>query len=133
MASTLSWSGYSTGGGDISDSSDDDPFPTFLPLEQTLGYSAYESSAPDDPFSTSYLARLTIHQSIDTTTQIPPILPDNTLRLVDWSQTIPGISCFLLTESLIPSLKDVRIFLGDMPAKFAEGYRSVIVEAQGRQ
>lgn len=95
------------------------------------GYTAYESPSSDALYSADSLASLTIRDSIDLLTKFPPILPDKTLRVVGWSQNVPATDNFFLARHSIPSLKDVRQFLGDQPEKFAQGYRGVVVEAKG--
>ena len=143
MTLTLAWlvSGHSTGGGVASDTAaspgpgEEKPFPKFLPLERKLTYFSYESYPPDVLVSSGYLENLTIEQCAEAEKQIPlTTLANGTLRVVGWSQTVlkPKTGTFLLAGS-IPSLKDIRIFLGDQPEKFAEGYRSVIIEAHGTE
>jgi hypothetical protein len=107
---------------------DDKPFPIFTSV---LTYSSYESSSEEVTFSSAYLANLTIQQCVDSAAKIPPVLPDDTVRLIGWSRTVPDTNHFLLVEDSIPSLNDIRKFLGDQPAQFAQGYRGVVIEAQG--
>jgi len=82
-------------------------------------------------YSADSLASLTIRDSIDLLAKFPPILPDKTLHVVGWSHNVPAITDFFLTRHSIPSLKDVRQFLGDQLEKFSQGYRGVIIEAEG--
>ena len=62
---------------------------------------------------------------------IPLALPDNTVKLVGWSPEEPTTSQFLLADGKIPSLDDVRAFLSNQLIMFREGFRSVVIEAQG--
>jgi hypothetical protein len=120
----------SSGGSTSGDSSDeDDPFNVVQPM--TTSYTAYESSPADLLFSADSLASLTIRQSIDVFAKFPPVLREKTLRLVGWSQKIPPTDNFFLAGNSIPCLKDVRQFLGDQPEKFSQGYRGVVIEADG--
>ena len=63
---------------------------------------------------------------------IPPELPGGTVKIRGWSETEPTASHFLLVNNTIPSLGDVRTFLGDQPSKFGAGYRSVVLQAYGK-
>ena len=131
----ISWTGHRKAAGGrivISDSSDDDdPNDTGIVRPLTTSYTAYESSSSDVLFSADSLANLTIRESIDLLEKFPPVLRDKTLRLVGWSQNVPPTDNFFLASNSIPSLKDVRQFIGDQPEKFSQGCRGVVVEAQG--
>ena len=100
-----------------------------LPL--SMGFTAYESSPLDIAFSAGSLATLTIQESLDLLAKFPPVLPDKTLRVVGWSKAVPEADNFFLVNHSIPSLKDIRQFLGDGPETFAQGYHGVVVEVQG--
>jgi hypothetical protein len=62
---------------------------------------------------------------------IPLALPDGAVKLAGWSLDEPTTSQFLLVDGKIPSLKDVRVFLSNQSVLYHEGFRSVVLEAQG--
>jgi hypothetical protein len=125
-------SGLLTGSVGISEA-DEKPFPSFDPLDVDL-YSSYELSPPDVPFSAGFLKKLTVQQCIDTATALPfpRVLPDGSLRVIGWSPVVPTTSCFLLAASSMPSMKDIRQFLGQQPEKYTEGFWSVNIEVLGK-
>jgi hypothetical protein len=113
-------------------SSDDESLPPYvIPIRFKTGYSAYESAPRDVPFSEEYIKELSVRQCTSPNFGIPPALPVGTVKLCGWSETEPTDSHFLLVNGAIPSLGDVRAFLGDQPSKFAGGYRSVLLQAHG--
>jgi hypothetical protein len=107
-------------------SDDDNNFPVFSLID---GYSTYESSPGDVVFSQGFLNAVTVQQCLDVT--IPPVLPDARVRLVGWSRVVPSASHFLIAGGCTPSLRDIRLFIGDMSEQFAQGNRSVVIEVQG--
>jgi hypothetical protein len=100
---------------------------TVVPIPK---YYTYECSPKEVPFSFFHLNSLTIRQCIDIV--IPAILPDNHVQLVGWSRVEPVAGGHFLLNGCIPSLNDIRVFLGDMCKEFGRGNRCVVVEAQGK-
>jgi hypothetical protein len=101
-----------------------------IQLHQKTGYSAYESSPSDVRFSKDYIEQLTVGQLM-APDLIPQALPDGAVQHVGWSVNEPTTSQFLLIDGKIPSLSDVRTFLSSQPTTYREGFRSVVLEAQG--
>jgi hypothetical protein len=95
------------------------------------GYSAYESAPSDVRFSEDHIEQLTVGHLMALDFNIPLALPDDTVKLVGWSPEEPTTSQFLLADGKIPSLDDVRAFLSNQLIMFREGFRSVVIEAQG--
>ena len=118
-------------------SSDDESLPScIVPInyDRKTGYSAYELPPPKVCFSHEYIEQLTVRQLMSSDFDIPPALPDGAIKLVEWSVEEPAAasSQVLLIDGKIPSLRDTRVFLGDQPAKFRDGYRSVVLQAKGK-
>ena len=113
-------------------SSDEESLPSYiLPIEFKTGYSAYESAPLEVCFSQEYIDKLTIRHFMSPNFYIPPTLPDGTVKLVGWSVEEPTSSQLFLIDGKIPSLNDVHVFLSEQSVKFNDGYRSVILSAQG--
>jgi hypothetical protein len=113
-------------------SSDDESVPPYiLPIKYKSGYAAYECAAREVDFSEDFIAELTVGDCMAPDFHIPLALPDGFVKLVDWSTDEPASDHFLLVDNKVPSLADVRVFLSDQPIKFRDGFRSVILEAQG--
>ena len=116
-------------------SSDEESLSSCLVLikyDSKMGYAAYESAPPEVRFSYEYIEQLTVSQIMSSDFNIPPALPDGAIDLVRWSVEEPTRSQLLLIDGKIPSLHDTRVFLGDQPAKFQDGYRSVVLQAKGK-
>jgi hypothetical protein len=116
-------------------SSDDESLPaSILPIKFKSEYAVYESAPREVKFSEDFIAALTIGDCMEPDFHIPSALPDDFVKLVDWSteEPAPASDHFLLIDSKVPSLADVRVFLGDQPARFRDGFRSVILEARGK-
>jgi len=92
-------------------------------------YAKYEQSPSDIPFSNGHVIGLTVERCLKTS--VPPTLPEGSVKLIGWSEVVPEGRVFLIAQSSIPCLKDVRMFVGDLPLQFVKGYRSVIVEFKG--
>ena len=105
--------------------------PYIIPIQYKTGYPAYESAPPDVPFSEGFIKALTVGQCRAPGFSIPPALPNGTVKFIGWSETEATSDHFLLVDAAVPSLKDVRVFLGDQQSRFIGGYRSVIVSVRG--
>jgi hypothetical protein len=114
-------------------SSDDESLPAYiLPITYKSGYAAYECAPREVPFSEDYIVELTVGQCMAPDFHIPLALPDGSVNLVGWSMEEPTSDHFLLVDDKVPSLTDVRVFLSDQQVRFRDGFRSVILEAQGK-
>ena len=111
----------------------DESLPTYImPITYQSGYAAYECAPREVPFSEDYIVELTVGQCMAPDFHIPLALPDGSVNLVGWSMDKPTSEHFLLVNNKVPSLTDVRVFLSDQQARFRDGFRSVILEAQGK-
>jgi hypothetical protein len=100
-------------------------------FQSKTGYSAYESAPSDVRFSEDYIEQLTIGHLMALDFNIPHALVEGAVKLAGWSLEEPTTSQFLLADGRIPSLRDIRTFLGHQPIMYREGFRSVVVETQG--
>jgi hypothetical protein len=103
-----------------------------IDVEQVDNYYTYESSLSDVPFSSRFITEVTIGRCVDEDLQVPAVLPEGAVKLLGWSQVVPQDSYLLLMGTLIPCLKDVRLFVGEMDGAFTQGYKSVIIEFKRR-
>ena len=94
-------------------------------------YSVFDFSPAEVAFSYNHLRPLSVQGCLDIT--VPTILPKDCVQFVGWSKTVPVTSNFILSRGSIPCMDDIHVFLGDMSAQFTNGYRSVVVEVQGKR
>ena len=67
-------------------SSDDESLPPYvIPIKYKTGYSAYEATPRDIPFSEEYIKELTVRQCTSPDFSIPPELPGGTVKIQGWS------------------------------------------------
>ena len=115
------------------DISSDEEFlsPYIIPIQYKTGYPAYESALLDVLFFEGFIKALTVRQCRAPGFSIPPALPNGTVKFIGWSETEATSNHFLLVEAAVPSLKDVRVFLGDQQSRLIGGYRCIIISVRG--